>query len=362
MRRREFLLAGGTVLLAGTGAGWLGWRRYGDDRWRLGAGGREVIASLRGTTPLADEVRDELAAEGLTPEEVERRLLRRLGLEDTPEAAAGEFAARLAAAVREDFAARRLCRGSGWIVTETECLAAVLHWLMFPQLREAAAGPAEFAEGQIATVLDWGPRGTEENTPFNVQRDGHSGIWIRVDEAPPWVKFEIGGLRASTHYSRGVIATGLYDRMQDAILPVPGEYPVALVDEMAGVRQPFGMFVVRPRPPRLRRADGTESIAFCEIGEWGPQETVTGLPSNPQADGGEGLWVRTACAPRGVRLVFGGSELRTVVAVGVVTASVPLELLGVPGDIKVELRDPATGETVTVGHFRIADRLESGQS
>jgi len=356
MRRRQFLIAGTAVVAAGAGAAlWLkrGVTRKRDDM-RLGDGAYTVIGALRGTDAVAQYAIDAVngAPDPLVP--IEKALIERLGIGNDLGISASNFAAKLADAVRDDYRQRRFCKGSAWLVSETECNVAALRLLVFgaaPAVDDSAE--AELSEGKIVDVEDWGERSTEVNTPFAVQSDGHSGIWIKAKNAPPWVKFEIDGVRVRTFHSENAITTGLYGDLGPRVLSRVGEHPVALVDEMAGIRQPLGVFTVRPRAPRLRRPDGTVSELFCPVDAWGPDGTTAGTPANRQPDGSEGLWIKTACAPATARIVFGGVELSSTVRPGLVTAAVPLTLIGESRDVPVELRDRRSGETMAVGTFRI---------
>lgn len=356
MRRREFLVASAALATAGGGALWLSRaHRHPRDGLRLGEGAYAVIKALRGTDPIA-----KVASEG-TPrsaKSLEDILIQHLDLQNSFDISASDFAKKIVDAVREDFRQKRFCKTSPWLISETECYAAALRLSVFGPLSSDA--PSEdFSEGKIVDVEDWGERETELDTPFNVQTDGHSGIWIKAHNAPPWLKFQIDDERVQTFHSSGVITTGLYGGLQGRVLSKIGEHPVALVDEMARIRQPLGVFTVKPRTPRLKRADGSISEVFCPIGHWGPRGTVVGQAANPQPGSAEGLWIKTTCAPNTVRVLFGSSELRTTVSRGIITAVVPLTKLNKPGEIPIRLRDTETGEVADVGMYVISEREAS---
>lgn len=370
MRRREFLIGGGSALVLGLGAAWWGHERHepaatkpaapvtnqGLPRdfvppHRLGRGAWEAIAALAGTDTVADRV---AAANPGTESAaaLEDALIERLQLGAELQLDKATFAERLATAVQEDFRQRRLCDDPNWVLGATECLVARLRRDVLGDQAGSTAAEAEFRDGHIADIGDWGPRGTEVDTPVNVQSDGHSGIWIKAPGAPPWTQFEIGGERVRTIPVPGdVLATGLYGDLQPRILQKAGEYPVALVDPMSHVRQVFGVFVVRPQTPRARLADGSTSRVFCTPTEWGPRETSVGKPANPQPDGSEALWIKVPCAPQTTRVWFGDTPLRTTVGDGLITARVPVALIGSAGRVEVTLRDRDSGETLSIGEY-----------
>ena len=372
MRRREFLIGGGSALVLGLGAAWLRHERPSPTfaktaapatrldlppdfvpPHRLGRGAWEAIAALAG----ADVVADRSIAMNPNAEsaaQLEDTLIARLQLEEELQIDAATFSARLATAVQDDFRQGRLCDDPDWVLSATECLVARLRHDTLGNQADATAMEEAFRDGHIADIGEWGPQGTEVDTPVNVQTDGHSGIWIKAAGAPPWTQFEIGGERVRTIPAPGnVLTTGLYGALQPRILSQAGEYPVALVDPMARVRQEFGVFVVRPKAPRAQLADGSTSEVFCTPTEWGPRETSVGIPANPQPDGSEALWIKVPCAPETTRVWFGDTALRTTVSDGLITARVPIALIGSAGRVEVTLRDRHSGETLSIGDFTI---------
>ncbi len=363
MQRRTFLIATGSVALLAGGrilverADWL---RPSLERerkrlhLRLGDGAWSTLAGLECTDTIGQAWLSQSANRSVDAAAVENHLIERLGLGANLAIAAGPFAQVLSEAIRSDFRDRRLCDADRWIVSETECQVAALRLLVLG--KDAEPEPISYTDGTIVEVEDWGPREAEQGAPFNVQRDGHSGLWIKARRAPDWVRFEIEGSRVPTVVSENVITTGLYGTLQDQVLSKAGTYPVFLVDEMAHVRQHFGDFIVTPRAERILRADGTRSSYFCPISDWGPREIVAGEPANPQPDGAEGIWIKTACAPANTRIVFDGTPLTTTVRKGLVTARVPAAHITTARSIKVQLRESESGEVLEVGNFVIQPR------
>ena len=270
---------------------------------------------------------------------------------------------RIAAAIRADFAERRLCNIAGWQLSQTECELAGLRWLALgdtPAREEthtattmAAAAPDETAPTPIAEVTDWGPRGTEQGVPFNVQSDGHSGLWFAAKNVPNWVVIRIGGVEAATTINETTVTSGLFGEMQDHILATPGRYPIEFYDPMKKRAQPIGDLVIRERAERVLREDGSRSEVFCPVTGWGPPDTVAGVAANPLPDGSLGLWFALACAPRRVQLVFGDDRLPATRGDTSVTARVPLALIESVRTVPLRLRDADTGEELAVGEFRI---------
>lgn len=314
-----------------------------------------VIQQLRGTTPVALAWKARHGG-GESPdrEELERRLLAMLETDEPVHASAPHFSERLAAAVSRDFEAGRLCEIEGWLLSETECLAATLRLVLYGETEPA--GATDWRQGELAEVVDWGPRETTRGVGVNVQPDGHSGLWFKIDHAPSWLKIEIDGVVAPTVISEAVVTSGLYGELRDRILDAPGEYPIALVDPMQRIRQPIGHFVVKAPPPYLVLEDGSTSV-FCAVEAWGPDVTFAGRPSNPQREGHEGLWIRTACAPDQVQVLYDGDALVTTNdrGNGLITALLPPSHFAVAREARLQLHDMETGEVLDVGIFVVKD-------
>lgn len=313
-----------------------------------------VIAELRGTTPVARAWLQRYAHLEPGREMLERRLLALLETDEPAHLAGAPFGERLAAAVERDFRGGRLCEVDGWLLGESECVAATLRLELYGE--SEPDGEAAWREGVLVEVIDWGPRETFRGVGVNVQPDGHSGLWFRIENAPSWLRIEIDGAIAPTYISETVITSGLYGEQRDHILETPGEYPIAIVDPMQRIRQPIGVFTVRPPPPFLIRADGTTSV-FCAVEAWGPDGNRTGRPANPQPDGHDGLWIRTACAPDHVQVLFDGDPLVTTNDrnSGVVTALLPASHYAVARVARIQLYDPDSGEVLDVGEFAVTD-------
>lgn len=364
--RRRFL-AGGTAL-AGTGLGLL-WLREGvapppppagtgssgglqlDSG--LGDGFDQVLVSLVGTDPLGAAW---VAGEGVEqPGPVIEALAVSLDAPGAAEAAGpGDWAARLSALVREDFQRGRTCQVEGWLLSQTECrLVGLRHLLARADAGNAALIAAEtreqtvadYPEGEIAPLAKWGPQKTRVGEKFNVQLDGHSGLWFQFSGAPAHARIAIDGELVKTSVSPEVVTSGLFGEMQERILSTPGRYPIALVDPVRRVRQPVGHLEVLPRKP----AAGIGSGGFCDIEKWGPQKTRVGLAKNEQAGGAMGVWVKSDCMPPDTRLMVGDDMVKSGVRKFGLAGSVPAVFLETPGELELQLFSPSTGQRQPLG-------------
>src|SRR5690606_10519146 len=91
---------------------------------------------------------------------------------------------------------------------------------------------------------------------------------------------------------------------------------------------------------------------YCPVTAWGPDFTEAGIPSNPQPDGSQGLWVRIFCHPSDVRVLFEGTELDTYYEPGLITARLPRESILRPGEYRLALK--AGVGRVELGTMRVA--------
>ncbi|MEB2314656.1 MAG: hypothetical protein OZ919_00985 [Xanthomonadaceae bacterium] len=319
-----------------------------------------LLASLDGTQGVG-----RIVAEGGAPGTSADALIERLGarlegaLRDRT-----AIEARLGELVRADFAAARTCRVDGWMLSQTECDLAGLRWHLLgeapaasaaaaPQAAAAAAATPGSPAAAIVEVTNWGPRTTEQGSKFNVQPDGHSGLWFVAPGTPDWVKVRIDGQESPTTVSEAGFTSGIFGSLQERILATPGSYRVELYDPVNDTVQPIGELVVRPMAERAIREDGTRSSIFCPVTEWGPTETTVGVAENAQPDGSQGMWFLLPCAPNNVQLVFGDDRLPATRTDRGITSRVPLALLESPGTVSISLRHIHSGEELTVGLFEI---------
>lgn len=324
----------------------------------LGAPFEQVLASLDGTGAVGSAWLDAQSRDWDTTS-LAALLGQRLGPDLTSRDIIEQ---RIAGAIRADFAERRLCNVAGWQLSQTECELAGLRWLALGDApgRAAVDDASTHAETATATadtliaeVTDWGPRGTEQGVPFNLQSDGHSGLWFAAKDVPNWVVIRIDGVEAATTINETTVTSGLFGALKDRILATPGRYPIEFYDPMKKRVQPIGDLVIRERAERMLRADGSRSGVFCPVTGWGPSDTVAGVAANPLPDGSLGMWFALACAPRNVQLCFGDDRLAATRGDTAVTARVPLALIESARTVPLRLRDADTGEELVVGDFRI---------
>jgi hypothetical protein len=363
-RRRWLLLS--AALGVAAGAALVPWRRvttlpvsqWFSDGLDASPALKEVLLGLDGTTDIGQAW---LAARDREPglEELVDGLLNKLGDASSRQA----LEERLAQRIRQDHVEGETCEIHGWRLARTECEIAAVRWLAFGSLaalaatespddsNSAASGPE--TSPIIVEVTNWGPRSTEQGEPFNVQPDGHSGLWFAATNAPSWVKIVIAGTEAPTTVLDRAITSGLFGEEGYRVLSTPGSHPIELYDPVSGIRQPIGEFIVRPSAERAQLEDGTRAKSLCPVSAWGPDRTRAGVPANAQPDGSMGLWFRTPCAPTNVRLIFGEDRLPMTRSEFGLTARVPLALIETPGEHQVALFDVDTGQQMPVGLFSI---------
>ncbi len=276
---------------------------------------------------------------------------------------APDLGAATAQGVRQDFVDNQLCELDGWQLSLLECQLAGLRQLAIAadpanlplvRAREQAALRENLTDGEIAPLANWGPRKTVQGQKFNEQVDGHSGLWFQFDNAPDRVRIMIDGELARTRVSPTVVTSGLFGEMQERILATPGEYEIALVDPVKKIKQPVGKLVVEP-DPGLAADSGASGPQFCDITQWGPQETTVGVAPNTQPDGSMGLWAHTGCLPEGTQLLFVDDAFGIEATSFGLTAAIPLALLESPGEKPLYLYHPRTGKRQLIGKFQVRE-------
>lgn len=100
------------------------------------------------------------------------------------------------------------------------------------------------ADSVKLAVVNFAPRETPAGVPFNVQRDGNSGISFELNRLPPPTEFKAW---FDNKPLTGVVSskTIVTATIPGDYLAEPGTYPIEL--EVAGARLPAGDFVVGPR-------------------------------------------------------------------------------------------------------------------
>ncbi|NEZ04127.1 hypothetical protein G4Y73_08175 [Wenzhouxiangella sp. XN201] len=275
-------------------------------------------------------------------------------LEQLQSTSATTLEAALLTLIESDFAAGERIDIGGWQLARSECLllaaAATEQGLSEPKRTEQG----DLAFEPFAEIERWGPDETIEGEIFNPIGNGRGGFWVRIAEPVPGsTRLMLDGELLATHFESGVVTASLEPDYMDEIIGKPGMYPLLMVDTARNVAQKIGYLTVRPRPPAATLADGSESEVFCQIERWGPDHANQGQAFNEQPDGGAAFWVRIGCAPEGTRLRLDGEPLPTTVGTGLVTARVPHYAELERGDHRLTLHDPASGETLEIGVFRV---------
>lgn len=271
--------------------------------------------------------------------------------------ASGPLEGAIARQVREDFAAGNVCLVDGWRLSMTECQLSGIRQLAIEAgaLRaapEAAHSAIDYSVGEIAPVVDWGPKSTVQGVPFNQQLDGHSGLWFKISGAPTHARIMIDGEVAKTSVKDRVMTSGLHGELQERILSTPGSYEIAVVDPVRRTKQVIGLFEVKSELSATGQEDA-QNQQFCEVTKWGPRQTRPGVAVNEQPDGSMGIWVHSDCLPAGARVLFGEDVLHHQRRKFGFTTSIPLALLGAPGRVPLSLYQPATGQRMVFGHLVI---------
>jgi len=113
--------------------------------------------------------------------------------------------------IQQDYSSSRICKIDDWYLSQTECELAALSYL-----QEGTAktdGPQwgyEFAdEGDVVEIKKWGPQSTFEQKGFNIQSDGHYGIWVQIDNPPQALEVYIGDIKASVTVLDTVVTMNL---------------------------------------------------------------------------------------------------------------------------------------------------------
>jgi hypothetical protein len=260
----------------------------------------------------------------------------------------------LSSALEEDFATGDRLDIAGWQLARTECLllaaAATAQGLREP----ARAERSDLRFEDFAAIEGWGPDETIEGEIFNPIGNGRGGFWIRVaDTVPGSTRLVLDGVELATHFEPGVVTASLDPDHMERVVATPGMVPLLMVDTARNIAQRVGYLTVRPRPPAATLADGSRSEVFCEVERWGPDHAPQGQAFNEQPDGSAAFWVRIGCAPAGAVLVLDGTPLETSVRTGLVSARVPHYAELAAGDHRLQLRDPASGEILDIGTFRV---------
>jgi hypothetical protein len=346
-RRRKFLA--GTVAVAATGGIW--WSSN-FEAARISSGlGQQIDLWLTSSPTLLS-----LGARLPPPPSASvlaARLRDQLSLPAEGEVDLDAFQQSARKAIARSFAEDELEMVDGWLLAPTELTLGQLAILVSGgrDAEEVRSEPPPWQQGEIATLERWGPQSTKVNQPFNTQADGHSGLWFRFTGAPIGAVIVIDGEEMPTTVLEDIVTSGLFGALQTRMLANPGNYAVELVDPVRRIRQPIGDFVVISEPEKWR--DCKESAVFCPVSDWGPNRTIAGSIPNPQPDGSNGLWIKLECAPPEAVVELDGTALPSAHRTGMITTRVDAALYAMPGEYKLELYDPASGERMPIGLLQV---------
>lgn len=262
----------------------------------------------------------------------------------------------LQALVRQEHLDGQVVERDGWVLSVTEDMlldyASARHAGRGSTARRPPPTLADAIDGEVARVDAWGPHATCVGQSFNAQSDGHSSLWITLQEtAPAGVVVGIGSRVVRTTRSGALLTTRIDGRLFDEVTGRAAALPVWLFDPHAGRRQQVGMFHVHEGDEAAMTEDGQASSAFRRVAAWGPQESPVGEGFNIQPDGSSAFWIQSRCAPPQTEIFLGTQQLRATVSMDLLTANL-VDQAGRRGDVlPLVLRDPLSGERVLVGHF-----------
>lgn len=275
---------------------------------------------------------------------------------------APDIALASAKRIQEEFEQDQVCEIEGWRLSLTECQLAGLRVLAIDanpanaalvEARRNNEGNRSYTIGEIAPLKNWGPRKTLQGESFNIQSDGHSGLWFQIEGAPARAQIMIDDEIVKTNIGSEVVTSGLFGEMQKRILSTPGEYQIALVDPVKRIKQPLGTLVVEKSPSYDAEGHPGVKDGYCPVTKWGPQQTRAGVAENEQPDGSMGVWVHMECFPKDATLRFGDDPLPLNRQQFGFTTSIPLPLIESPGEKPLVLMSPGAGTELTIGHIVI---------
>lgn len=255
MNRREFIIVAGSLPVA-VASGFGLCRLLGHDA-RIGA---QTPSPQEVLTQYAAELHDMsemgkryLAVEPSTQDELVARLLAALpniaGLSSVTDA---ELSNSISQRIRQDFAEEKICAIEGWYLSLTECRLAALSSVLNRQVGgTTTTEPVGFSgapEGAIVDVTKWGPQKTAYAVPFNVQSDGHSGMWFVADNPPRSLVVYIDGKPFRTTISERVFTVSIANEERDLLVRTAGQHAVFVYDKVRNIKQRIGDFIVKENP------------------------------------------------------------------------------------------------------------------
>lgn len=260
---------------------------------------------------------------------------------------------RIAERVERDFEESALFEHDGWRLSETETLLAALHVaLLGPAASEAQEASFDSApEAELVRLDRYNPTEVVQGEPLTHPGLPDNVIWFATAEPPPpRFRLYVEGTSIPVNPSENGFSARLSDPLRQRLYEAPGEHALWLYDPVVDRRQRLGNLTV------VAAAAGSEA-AFCEVDNWGPQQTRTGQAFNEQPDGASAFWIRVGCFPPDTAVTLNGVELKTTLRPGdglITTHITDHSLYREPGEYVVALLDKASGTTLPFGTFRVA--------
>lgn len=242
--RRRFL--GGLSLGAAAGAlsYHFGGSRYSPPPRALGAPlpvqFEQMLRSLRGI----QEVPNNLLLRYGEPQQVYAWLMGRLGR--APGAEVLDLPHAVYERIVADYRDGLVCDFHGWPMSETECALIVAQAQngSSTTLQEMTIENAR--EATWIEIHNWGPRSTRRGQVFNLQPDGHGGIWFQASGDFSSTVIVIDGSKHNTTLNNDGFTTGVSGEALTSLINDPGTYVVWAYDFSRHQKQRLGEFVVDP--------------------------------------------------------------------------------------------------------------------
>ncbi|MDT8439731.1 MAG: hypothetical protein RQ729_12060, partial [Wenzhouxiangellaceae bacterium] len=212
-----------------------------------------------------------------------------------------------------------------------------------------AVGFEQAPERQLIEVTDYAPRSIADDDSFQHPGLPENVLWFSTTEPPPpRLALILDGTRLGVNAREAGFSVQLPESLRRSLAEQPGAHPIWLYDPVVNQRQPLGELTVL--------AAAKPVTDFCEIENWGPRETRAGQAFNEQPDGASAMWLKSRCFPPDTVVRVGGVAVKTTLrpADALITTHITDPgLFTTPGELRVELYDPASGRVQPVGTFTV---------
>jgi hypothetical protein len=108
---------------------------------------------------------------------------------------------------------------------------------------QTSASAATTQGEELRAVTNWGPRSTRVMTPFNIQPNGHSAVWV-LGEGAAGVQLELGGTMLPSYATETAVSATVSPELLRTIAARPATLPLYLVGHEPGQRQQVGFFEI----------------------------------------------------------------------------------------------------------------------